>query len=387
MHLWHLTPDMPRDPRRGSAGDWVSVELGTSPIESGQTVWLTLRADGASGATRESRVASVWQRNDGINSYWHAEIGPFADGDSVRYAAHGSGPASAVDGPKGEFRVGPKRYLAILSHQHQPLYRDLAAPSPRGGYGQPWVRLHAIRDYYSMSHLVAQHPAIRLTINLTPVLLEQILEYVDHGATDAAVDLTRTLAGRLTPTASEIVLATFFDAHWHNQIFPHARYDEDSPRDHPDPPAAPRRGQLEIATTPFYHPILPLLLDTDGAIGDRPGTTLRDQFAHPGGSAVVKKSTSSRSIRPNQRGRRTIEDVLPGVDAPPQNRGVASLDDARSRGFGDRAAASHRYSSRARTRPGVSVASHRDDLHAKAAHTLARSARQQVRAGNERNGR
>ncbi|NIO71998.1 MAG: glycoside hydrolase family 57, partial [Anaerolineae bacterium] len=41
------------------------------------------------------------------------------------------------------------------------------------------------------------------------------------------------------------------------------------------------RGQIEISTTPFYHPILPLLVDTDRATIDRPETTHPRRFAHP----------------------------------------------------------------------------------------------------------
>ena len=36
------------------------------------------------------------------------------------------------------------------------------------------VRLHAIRDYYSMAALVAEHPGVHLTLNLTPARLWQI---------------------------------------------------------------------------------------------------------------------------------------------------------------------------------------------------------------------
>jgi hypothetical protein len=64
MHLWHLTPNAPREPYRVSAGNWVSLLLGSSPVELGQSAWVTVRADGASGATRESRVDAVWQRAD-----------------------------------------------------------------------------------------------------------------------------------------------------------------------------------------------------------------------------------------------------------------------------------------------------------------------------------
>lgn len=64
--------------------------------------------------------------------------------------------------------------LALLWHQHQPLYKDPAHPTPEGSYREPWVRLHALRDYYSMAALVAEHPGVHLTINLTPALLWQI---------------------------------------------------------------------------------------------------------------------------------------------------------------------------------------------------------------------
>lgn len=41
------------------------------------------------------------------------------------------------------------------------------------------------------------------------------------------------------------------------------------------------RGQIEIATTPFSHPILPLLVDTDLATIDRPGASYPRRFSHP----------------------------------------------------------------------------------------------------------
>jgi alpha-amylase/alpha-mannosidase (GH57 family) len=40
-------------------------------------------------------------------------------------------------------------------------------------------------------------------------------------------------------------------------------------------------GQLEVSTTPFYHPILPLVHDTGLAIVDREGTTLPSRFSFP----------------------------------------------------------------------------------------------------------
>lgn len=41
------------------------------------------------------------------------------------------------------------------------------------------------------------------------------------------------------------------------------------------------RGQAELSTTPFYHPILPLLIDTDQATIDRPGAAHPRRFSHP----------------------------------------------------------------------------------------------------------
>ncbi len=41
------------------------------------------------------------------------------------------------------------------------------------------------------------------------------------------------------------------------------------------------RGQVELSTTPYYHPILPLLCDTDAARRALPGVVLPPRFAHP----------------------------------------------------------------------------------------------------------
>ncbi len=50
----------------------------------------------------------------------------------------------------------------------------------------------------------------------------------------------------------------------------------------PEYRAASSRGQIEISTTPFYHPILPLLCDTDVAREANPQTPLpRPAFRHP----------------------------------------------------------------------------------------------------------
>ena len=46
--------------------------------------------------------------------------------------------------------------------------------------------------------------------------------------------------------------------------------------------SASERGQIEISTSPFYHPILPLLCDTNIAAESHPGVRLpRRHFQHP----------------------------------------------------------------------------------------------------------
>ena len=352
MYLWHLTPDTPRTPDRVSADESVTLAIGTWPVEPAQEVWVTTRVERVDGTTTETRPPAVWQHNEGANSYWRAELGPFADGDRIRYTIHGRSPAGEVDGPVAAFDIEPKIHLALLWHQHQPLYRDLAAPRSSGSHVLPWVRLHAIRDYYSMAALVAEHPGVHLTINLTPVLLWQIEDYTERGATDRALDLTRLPAESLTAEQRTEMLATFFGANRDNQIVPHPRYAEllaqhqrggsldtqdlcdlqmwfnlawfgkefrdadvelvtgevvsvrrflEQQRGFAtgdiDAMVADQykilraivplhrmlqdRGQAELSTTPFFHPILPLLVDTDRATIDRIDTTYPRRFAQP----------------------------------------------------------------------------------------------------------
>jgi len=40
-------------------------------------------------------------------------------------------------------------------------------------------------------------------------------------------------------------------------------------------------GQIEITTTPFYHPIIPLLISTENAVKSSPGRAVPEKFEHP----------------------------------------------------------------------------------------------------------
>ena len=50
----------------------------------------------------------------------------------------------------------------------------------------------------------------------------------------------------------------------------------------PEYQAAAARGQVELSTSPFYHPILPLLCDTDVYLRTHPHSRMpRERFRHP----------------------------------------------------------------------------------------------------------
>ena len=350
MNLWHLTPDAPRHPERPCPGQAVELWIGTWPIETAQRVHVDCHVLGREGRHELHEVEASWHHNAGPNSYWCARLGPFADGDAVQYQIAGRRGLGPVTMAGGSFRVGRKIHLAMLWHQHQPSYLEYGGP--RELYRFPWVRLHAVRDYYAMAALVAAYPAVHLTINLVPSLLAQLEGYCERGAVDRALRLTQKPAAQLSDDERDMVLSTFFDADWHNQIYVHPRYKElferratggtfsaqdlvdlqmwfnlawfapeflrGDVRLHdgthmnlqrfveqgrgftgtdigtmldaqyaimrnvvPLHRALQDTGQIEVSTTPFYHPILPLIHDTDVATIDRPRGVLPRRFRAP----------------------------------------------------------------------------------------------------------
>jgi alpha-amylase/alpha-mannosidase (GH57 family) len=348
MELWHLTDDTARTPRRVSAGEIVRLVIGTWPIAPGQAVSVSYRS--TDGDSR--RIEARWERNRGSNSYWIAELGPFNDGQEVVYEIHGRDADTERSLAPNSFRIGPKLHLALMWHMHQPAYGLDGEP-----YAAPWVRLHALRDYYTMAALVAEQPLVRVTFNVTPILLSQLQAYARGTASDRALELLRTDAASLTAAEREELLATFFDASWHQQIFVHARYRELFDMRASGQPftvqdlrdlqvwfhlawfSAPfreqdvelvtgeqasvrrlvakqrgftgrdiaelleqqqrvlraivplyrtlqERGQIEVATSPYYHPIVPLLMDSDEATIDRPAASYPPRFTWPEDAAA-----------------------------------------------------------------------------------------------------
>jgi len=242
----------------------------------------------------------------------------------------------------------PVLRVIILWHQHQPFYKDLVT----GEYRLPWVRLHALKDYYGMVKLLDEFPQVHQTFNLVPSLIAQIQDYVAGTARDPFLQMAAKPARDLTPEERRFALQYLFQANPVNMISRYPRYRElwerfrgagDSPeradkyfqpqdftdlqvlsqiawfdeffladpevaalikKGHgftiedqrfviareqelmgkvlPTHAAAAKRGEIEISASPFYHPILPLVCDTNLGAVSTPGLPLpQNRFRQP----------------------------------------------------------------------------------------------------------
>jgi len=240
--------------------------------------------------------------------------------------------------------------ISFMWHMHQPFYKDLVT----GRYAMPWVRLHGIKDYYDMAHMLRDFPKIRQTFNLVPSLIDQIADYCDNGGNGIYLDHTIKPASELDKDEKVFVLRNFFLANWDNMIKPYDRYwelltkrgndvtdseltrmsryfsDQDitdlqvwfnltwfdpmfkegdpflkgliqKGRDYteeeklalvekqrdvmrlilPEYKSLWDSGNIEVSVSPYYHPILPLLCDTEAARMASPDRPLPARFMHP----------------------------------------------------------------------------------------------------------
>lgn len=240
--------------------------------------------------------------------------------------------------------------LAILWHMHQPYYKDTF--DDNGVLQMPWVRLHAIKDYYDMVAILEDYPEIHQTFNVVPSLFEQLEDYANGNVTDSWLELSRKRAEELTEDDKEFILQNFFSANHETMIKPYPRYyglltklgrtagreitsdvirrysrqdfldlqvwynltwfdpifrDDlkkyfDKSRNFseeekneildkqieiigkiiPKYKEMQEQGIIEISVTPYFHPILPLLCDTNSARVAVPDIALpQHRFQHP----------------------------------------------------------------------------------------------------------
>src|SRR5262245_55037503 len=112
--------------------------------------------------------------------------------------------------------------VAILWHMHQPHYEDLVT----GEHILPWVRLHALKDYWGMAALLAEFPDVRVTFNLVPSLLVQLEAFAAGRARDRYLEIGLKRADDLTQDDGRFMLRNFFHAQRQRMIDVHPRYAE-----------------------------------------------------------------------------------------------------------------------------------------------------------------
>src|SRR6187455_3308120 len=112
--------------------------------------------------------------------------------------------------------------VALLWHMHQPYYEDLVTRE----HILPWVRLHALKDYYGMVALLREFPGVRMTFNLVPSLLVQLDAFAREDAKDSHLEVGLKPAESLTEDERAFALQNFFHAHPATMIEPYPRYAE-----------------------------------------------------------------------------------------------------------------------------------------------------------------
>lgn len=114
-----------------------------------------------------------------------------------------------------------KLYVSFLWHFHQPFYKDFVT----GEYLLPWVRLHLIKNYYTMGKIVEAEDA-RVTFNFTPCLVEQIMDYVNKTALDHFLTLSSKSPSSLTEEEKNFILENFFKVNLEKVVKKNPRYNE-----------------------------------------------------------------------------------------------------------------------------------------------------------------
>jgi alpha-amylase/alpha-mannosidase (GH57 family) len=218
--------------------------------------------------------------------------------------------------------------LSFFWHMHQPDYRG-----NDGLMKMPWVFLHAIKDYYEMPWLLTRHTGLKATFNLSATLMEQLGLYTDPLKHDYFLSLWEQHPSALDPQERQWLIKLCKTIQYETMVRPLIRYEKlyrkseysDSElidlevlfllawcgnylrRENravqemlekgegftqsdkhllleslchfiqtiiPFYAALQKEGVVSVSTTPYYHPILPLLIDMENAAIANPHTTL-----------------------------------------------------------------------------------------------------------------
>ena len=242
----------------------------------------------------------------------------------------------------------PELYVMLMWHQHQPYYPK----DNNGNFSKPWVRLHATKDYLDMVEMVQQFEELKVTFNLTPTLMNQLNE-LSNGSKDIYWIHTEVKGRELTELQKKFIRDRFFDINtriinsypryielrnlrqyseqWTTQDYidlqvlfnlgwTDPKYLSSEPLNKiiekgsnfseedkkiileihkeiidkviPEHLNAYNNNHIELTTTPFAHPILPLIHNSDlGKIGDTTSDFPKNNFSFQDDAVVhVKKS-------------------------------------------------------------------------------------------------
>ena len=226
-----------------------------------------------------------------------------------------------------------KLYLCFLWHMHQPWYINPFTQE----FEMPWVFLHAIKDYYEMPWLVSRYKKIKATFNLVPSLIKQLQIYSENPSSCKFLNLLKKGIDKISNTEKEYLLKILFSANLTTMIKPIPRYFQiyqkymttqnltnqdfldlqvlfllswtgnylrennhyiktllEKGKDFnqeekekliyvllnflkeiiPYYKKLENEGKIEITSTPYYHPILPLLLNIESAKESKPDIAL-----------------------------------------------------------------------------------------------------------------
>lgn len=182
-----------------------------------------------------------------------------------------------------------KLFLNFVWHFHQPIYRQPES----GEYLLPWVNYHTTRNYWPMLKIIEQEE-FPCTINLVPSLIEQIKDYAEGQAMDkiqlalekpveeiSSEDISRWK--RFFPRFASLDSPEELQKNILNYFF--------SPLDQPEEKSQAEllslrkkifsaifdyfgklehEKLLELTASPYYHPLLPLIIDLSQARKEAP---------------------------------------------------------------------------------------------------------------------
>ncbi len=111
-------------------------------------------------------------------------------------------------------------YVSFLWHMHQPFYKDIF----KKGYLMPWTFLHGIKDYYDMVEILNEFDNIKVTFNFVPSLLEQIADYNENPFQDYFLKTLKKEVASLTDDEKNSLIRQLYCINYNKMVVPYKRF-------------------------------------------------------------------------------------------------------------------------------------------------------------------